>query len=71
MCCENPYWFVHALVALLVVYVMICRFPCLVLVCYLFYFGIGLVSPHVRFLSCVFTAPSPNVFQLLLVDFID
>ena len=46
---------------------MVCLFPCLVLVCYLFYFGIGLVSPHVRFPSCVITAPSPNVFQLLLV----
>ena len=27
--------------------VMVCLFPCLVLVCYLFYFGNGLVSPHV------------------------
>jgi hypothetical protein len=47
--------------------VMVCRFPCLVLVCYMFYFGISLVSPHVRFPSCVITAPSPNVFQLLHV----
>ncbi|CAL8404478.1 unnamed protein product [Boreogadus saida] len=37
---------------------MVCLFPCLVLVCYLFYFGIGLVSPHVRFPSCVITAPA-------------
>ena len=35
--------------------------------CFLFYFGICLVSPHVKFPSCVITAPSPNVFQLLLV----
>ena len=46
---------------------MVCRFPCLLLVCYLLYFGIGLVSPYVRFPSCVITAASPNEFQLLLV----
>ena len=50
-------------------FVMVCLFPCLVLVCSWFTLvSLSCFSPcPVEFPLCVITSPSPNVFQLLLV----